>query len=70
MIRTLRLIIVNLIFFQFTIAQQLTIGVVQISYTNRGSQTDFVVTSNFGGSINVQNAWLGIGFNSVQGMVK
>ena len=70
MIRSVRLTIVAFVFFQLTYAQQVTIGGVQIAYTNRGSQTDFVVTTNFGGSINVANAWLGIGFNLEQEMVK
>ena len=42
---------------------------VAITSTNRGTQTDFVVRTNFGGSMNLNNVWLGIGFNSGRSMV-
>ena len=44
---------------------------VQIDYTRSadGKTTDFVLTSNIG-NINPASAWLGVGFNSIVGMVR
>ena len=53
----------------------ISINTVQITYQNRGSQTDFLVKTNlqlkpnFAGSITTCNAWVGIGFNSFKRMV-
>jgi hypothetical protein len=41
---------------------------VQVKYTNYGSYIDFEVQSPLGNGVNVNNAWLGIGFNSARQM--
>lgn len=41
---------------------------VSITYTNRGSQTDFYVTTPLGNGVSPSNAWLGVGINLVQDM--
>lgn len=38
-------------------------GNVDISYKNRGNETEFIVTTPFGNGISASNAWIGIGFN-------
>ena len=37
---------------------------VQVTFRNRGQQTDFIVESSFGNGVYVSNAWVGIGLNS------
>lgn len=43
---------------------------VEITYTNNGRQTEFVVRSALGNNVNPNNAWLGIGFSSRNVMVR
>ncbi len=42
---------------------------VQLTFRNRGNQTDFIVESSFGNGVYVDNAWLGIGLNSRSGVM-
>ena len=51
------------------IISQITLLNVEINFTNRGIQTDFVVRTTLDGTINLNNVWLGIGFNSQSKMV-
>ena len=51
------------------IMSQITLLNVAITSTNRGTQTDFVARTTFGGTINLNNVWLGIGLNSQSAMV-
>ena len=45
----------------------LTISNVQISFINKGTFTEFTLTSTLDGTI--ANSWMAVGFNSVQRMV-
>ena len=42
---------------------------VNITWTNRGTTTDFVVTSPLGNGVSLTNAWLGVGLNPNDAMV-
>ena len=49
--------------------QTVTVKNVQISWANRGSQTEFSVMSSLDGKISLTNAWIGIGINTNTRMV-
>ena len=51
------------------ITGQINLLNVAITSTNYGTQTDFAVRTNFGGAMNLNNVWLGIGFNTRSSMV-
>lgn len=42
---------------------------VQVSYVNRTTATDFIVVANISGSVDINNCWVGIGFNVAPKMV-
>ena len=42
---------------------------VNITFTNNGTHTQFVVISSLGQSVQISNSWLGVGLNSVGLMV-
>ena len=73
----MKLIYKNVLFYVlFLITDaQIIINNVQISFENRGTKTDFTIKTNFqlknnsAGSINLNNVWIGIGFNSAPVMV-
>ena len=50
-------------------ATSATVGNAYITWKNRGSQTDFTVTSPLANGISTTNAWLGVGLNSRRNMV-
>jgi hypothetical protein len=46
------------------------LGNVQITYANRGTFTDFLVTCPLSQGMSLTNAWVGVGFNLNQKMVR
>ena len=50
-------------------AQSLSLGGLDISWTNRGQQTDFKIYSSLGNGVSPSSAWMGIGFNKSPMMV-
>ena len=50
--------------------ETLNLGGFQITWTNRGQQTDFTVSSPLGNGITANSAWIGFGLNKIQMMVR
>lgn len=49
--------------------QSITLKNVVVNFLNRGQQTDFFLISNLAPGIDANNAWLGVGVNSIDKMV-
>jgi hypothetical protein len=51
-------------------SKEINVKNVNIKWFNDGQTTDFYVTSSLASGISPSNAWLGIGLNSADNMVK
>ena len=64
-------LIVLIGFWSLAKTESILINNIEIEWTNRGTQTDFVIRTAIDKSIaSITSAWLGFGFNSAQNMVK
>lgn len=57
------LLLVNFLLLKLISCESVQISNINIDWTNRGTQTDFVISSSLDSGLSLNNAWLGFGFN-------